>query len=181
MSREYLADEITMIQSDNQVLKQENDLYRMTSERKAEENRILKEDLNDLRALYADKVDEAAALRTILEGIGHNVSAGLTRFMQRRELKQQRTEERREPEVARTAVVQAYREEQGGGHEAYAPPPRTAAPRQPEPAVAMAEPAPRFLRNTPRVAGADHALLPPGAGIMRSDEDINADMRRLTQ
>jgi hypothetical protein len=172
MAREYLADEITMIQSDNMVLKQELELVRMTSERKAEENRILKADLTEVRALYAEKVDEAAALRTILESIGHNVSAGLTRFMERRALKQNRETPR--PEQAREAVVASYREEQRAeaGAEAYAPPRFASGGR----VQAGEPPPPAFLQRAPRGDVQDHPLLP-----RRSDEEIQADLQQATR
>lgn len=158
-NRDYLADEITMVQSDNEVLKHENELLKMTSERKAEENRILKEDLVSLRALYSDKVDEAASLRTILESIGHNVSAGLTRFMERRQVKlDHRDRDASTQTEAKTAVVVAYREEQRAdqGAVAYAPPKTRAAA-----AAAVAEPSPRFLRpGAVRGDIQNHALIP---------------------
>jgi hypothetical protein len=166
-----------MIQSDNLVLKQENELYRMTNERKAEENRLLKEELVELRANYAEKIDEAAALRTILEGIGHNVSAGLTRFMERRQLKRER--QHVPHEQARAAVVDSYRTEQSSDHAVseFAPPPKgTIRPMEP-----LSQPAPSFLnsggRNAPK-GPHNHPLLPRA---VRSEEDILRDMAETVE
>lgn len=156
MSREYLADEITMIQSDNLVLKQENALYKMTNERKAEENRLLKDELDSCKIALAEKIDEAAALRTILEGVGHNVKAGLERFLERRQLKQARQDTNRAAQAAplvvqvqaREAVLENQREEQGSGHEAYAPPSTRGTERtRPIEYDASIPPAPSFLRQ----------------------------------
>lgn len=184
MSREYLADEITMIQSDNQVLKHENDLFRMTNERKAEENHVLRMELDACKVALAEKIDEAAALRTILEGVGHNVSAGLNRFMERRALKQERHTQTAAavaaPVVAaaqaRERVLENQREEQSSeehGHRAFAPPPKGYAAG----GTVERDPPPAFLKQGPRVTAMDHPLLPRA----RSEEDILQDMSKTIE
>lgn len=169
--REFLADEITMMQSDNAVLRQENDLLRMTSERKAQENEMLKEELIAVRAAYATKIDEAAALRTILEGIGQHVSAGITRFMERRHVKQAHVETAVNSDDQRNKVVASYREEQRSdqGASAYAPPPRGS---RPEPVSTDAPPV--FLRQGSQMKPISDSRIPMAP---MSDEERSEAMQ----
>jgi hypothetical protein len=167
--REFLADEISMVQSDNQVLRQENDLLRMTSERKGQENETLKDELLALRAAYALKIDEAAALRTILEGVGHNVSAGLQRFMERRQVKDTHVSAQVvDNGEQKGTVVANYREEQRSdqGAAAYAPPAKRAE-AVPVAVLTAAEPPPAFLRR-------------PGQAQMRPIDDSRIPMAPMS-
>ena len=115
MSRDYLGDEVHMMQSDILILRQENELLKMTSERKGEENRILREELANLRVSYEEKMTEAVAIRTCLEGVGLNISTALARYMERRTLKKEtlavaeppRSEQRSRPLVETPRVAPA--------------------------------------------------------------------------
>jgi len=97
MSREYLGDEVHMLTSDIAILRNENELLKMVSERKAEENRILREELMSLRVAYEERVTEVAAIRTCLESVGLNITSTLQRYMERRALKKETLATNTEP------------------------------------------------------------------------------------
>jgi len=87
--REYLGDEVHMMTSDIAILRNENELLKLTSERRTEENRILREELTALRAKYEEKVADASALYTILSSTAQGIHHGLERYLERRTLKKE--------------------------------------------------------------------------------------------
>lgn len=85
--RDFLGDEVHMMQNDLKALRQENILLKMKCERQDETIETQRNDLNRLRAAYEDRVAESAALQSILENAGQVISAGIARYLQRRDLK----------------------------------------------------------------------------------------------
>lgn len=171
--REFLGDEIHLMASDITLLRKENELLKMENERKGEENRVLRAELTEMKIKYEDKVTEAVAIRTILEGVVLNVSTGLARYLERRTLKKEHdpvvvedsprghpgynTEEERErtaqileerPRAQATQILTRQREPLEQQSRIAAPAARVPVAR----IIEDSEPPPAFLRpNDPRL------------------------------
>jgi hypothetical protein len=89
MSRNFLGDEVHLLQSDIAVLKGENELLKMSNERKAEENRILTEQLHELQAEYRLRSTETVAISTILEQVSAMLVSALSKSTARRKVREE--------------------------------------------------------------------------------------------
>lgn len=169
--RDYLGDEVHMMQSDITTLRHENDLLKMKAERQDETITTLRSDLARMRAAYENKVVEATTLQTMLENVGLVISDGIQRYLRRRELKVQTDTIAREAETVTERVTRAEppRHRMGVGYDKIQAT-RPVVEKNPEPG---AEPAPVFLRR-PTVT--DHHLLPPIEA--RSDQDVLRELAR---
>lgn len=181
--RQFIGDEIHMMAADITILRQENELLKMTSERKIEENNILRAELTELKIKYEERVTEAVAIRTILENVVLNVSAGLNRYRSRRDLKQEHVEEppiERRPPGHDAFTERDAAEERHPGNSTGRPAPAQAAQvlTRHIPVAHMSKPAmtedtdppPQFLRRTDsRIPNND----------FRTDEDNLRDMHNV--
>jgi hypothetical protein len=147
-TRQFIGDEIHMMASDIAILRNENELLKMTSERKAEENRILRADLVELRAKYEEKVAESSALYTLLQSAAQGIHHGLQKYMEQRTLRKEHVAQVEEtPRPEPNAALRARQRE-------YAKPlveqTRVAPPTVRAPVALTPEthdPAPEFLRR----------------------------------
>jgi hypothetical protein len=169
--RDFLGDEVHMMQSDIKTLRHENDLLKMKSERQDETITTLNSDIARLRGAYEDKIVENATLQSILENVGLAVSGGLERYLKRRELK--RDTVRIADGIAREETPRARFST--ASHDPVTtrlfPTARPVVEKNPEP---DADPPPGFLSKSLPVK--DHPLLPRIQA--RSDEDIMRGLAR---
>lgn len=174
-SRDYLGDEVHMMQSDIKTLRAENELLKFKTERQDETIATLRSDLARMRGAYENKVVEVTTLQTMLENIGLVISDGIQRYLRRRDLKSQTDQIARESQTLteRVAATTLVRERSTT---------TTINSRQAE----DNDPPPQFLRR-PRGDenyGPSAALLPKIDA--RTDEDVIRELahgidRRITQ
>jgi hypothetical protein len=174
-ARDYLGDEVHMMQSDIKTLRAENELLKFKNERQDETITSLRSDLARMRAAYENKVVEVTTLQTLLENVGLVISDGITRYLRRRDLKAKTDQITRESQALAERVQSV-----DTTHSRSRAVDRVAVQSQQDQSD---DPPPIFLRR-PRKEVVDHPLLPPVHA--RTDEDVLRELasgidRRISQ
>jgi len=99
MARNFLGDEVHLLQSDIAILRSEGELLKMACERKDGELSVLREELTKLKIAYEEKLTEAIAIQTILEQVSNTLVTGLSQHTERRRLRAEHHEEEEEEET----------------------------------------------------------------------------------
>jgi len=158
--RDFLGDEVHMMQSDIKALRQENELLKMKNERQDETILILRDDVSRLHTAREELMIENATLRSILDNVGQVVSTGITRYLARRSLKRD-TVRMSSPRPETTQTVQQSPVSSSAVQESTV--------QEPE----DNDPPPQFLQSM----GVDHPLLPRVQ--VQSDEQVAEEIRQL--
>jgi hypothetical protein len=89
--RDFLGDEVHMMQNDIKALRTENTLLKLKNERQDQEIVSLREENSRLQASHEQRTIELASLRAVLENVGQVITHGLERYVSRRKLKDDTT------------------------------------------------------------------------------------------
>lgn len=90
--RDFLGDEVHMMQNDIKALRTENTLLKLKCERQDQEITGLREENAGLKSSCEQRTIDLASLRAVLENVGQVITHGLERYANRRTLKQETTQ-----------------------------------------------------------------------------------------